>query len=90
MTGRGRSSLDKESKSYTNSTRCTLLWPYNAFTEPLPQRRQGFLVDVAGIAKAKTAGVYLSQLEEKGLLKGFELGREKLYLNRALLQILEK
>lgn len=54
-----------------------------------PYSKRQFL-ETAGIAKAKTAGSYLSQLEEKGILKGTQLGREKLYLNSALMQILKK
>lgn len=52
-----------------------------------PYTKRQFL-EKAGISKAKTAGVYLNQLEQKGFLKGVELGREKLYLNSTLLEIL--
>lgn len=52
-----------------------------------PYTKRQFL-EKAGIAKAKTAGVYLSVLEEKGHLRSIELGRERLYLNQALLAIL--
>ncbi|MBS1977787.1 MAG: Fic family protein [Bacteroidetes bacterium] len=54
-----------------------------------PYSKRQFLED-AGIAKAKTAGVYLSQLEEKGYLKSVELGRERLYLNISFLNILKQ
>lgn len=54
-----------------------------------PYTKRQFL-EKAGIAKAKTAGVYLSSLEEKGFLESVELGREKLYLNSLFLDILSK
>jgi len=54
-----------------------------------PYSKRQFLED-AGIAKVKTAGVYLVALEEKGFLKSVELGKEKLYLNTVLLDILKK
>ncbi|MGE0771364.1 MAG: Fic family protein [Cyclobacteriaceae bacterium] len=53
-----------------------------------PYSKRQFLVD-AGIVKAKTAGVYLAALEEKGYLRSVELGKEKLYLNSAFLDILK-
>ncbi|MBL7860076.1 MAG: Fic family protein [Cyclobacteriaceae bacterium] len=54
-----------------------------------PYSKRQFLVE-AGIVKVKTAGTYLASLEEKGFLKSVELGKEKLYLNVALLDILKK
>ncbi len=54
-----------------------------------PYTKRQFL-EQAGIAKAKTAGVYLSQLEENGFLKSVELGRERLYLNKSFLEILKR
>ena len=54
-----------------------------------PYSKRQFLEE-AGIAKVKTAGVYLVALEEKGFLKRVELGKEKLYLNTVLLDILKK
>ena len=54
-----------------------------------PYSKRKFLED-AGIAKVKTAGTYLAALEEKGFLKSVELGKEKLYLNVVLMEILKK
>lgn len=54
-----------------------------------PYSKRQFIVD-AGIAKIKTAGVYLADLEEKGFLKSVEVGKEKLYLNTQFLEILKK
>lgn len=41
------------------------------------------------IGNAKTVGNYLILLEESGILKSIKVGKEKLYLNTALLNILE-
>jgi Fic family protein len=54
-----------------------------------PYCKRQFLED-AGIAKLKTAGTYLVQLEEKGFLKSTQVGKEKLYLNKKLMDILKK
>lgn len=54
-----------------------------------PYSKRQFL-EQAGIAKAKTAGGYLSALEDKGVLKSIQLGREKLYLNLEFLEILKR
>jgi Fic family protein len=54
-----------------------------------PYSKRQTLVN-AGIVKVKTAGTYLSALEEKGFLKSVVLGKEKLYLNTVLLDILKK
>ena len=45
------------------------------------------LVD-AGIAKRQTASVYLGKLVELGLLTPIQSGREKLFVHRALLDLL--
>ena len=57
------------------------------FRQPFCKRK--FLED-AGIVKKKTAGVYLSELERVGLLKSVKVGKEKLYINRNLYDILKK
>lgn len=57
------------------------------FQKPYSKRR---FLEEAGIVKAKTAGVYLASLEEKGFLKSVALGKEKLYLNNTFLDILKK
>lgn len=46
-----------------------------------------FLVD-RGIAKRQTAGDYLSELEKAGILKSRQVGRENLYLNTRLYELL--
>lgn len=52
-----------------------------------PYTRISFL-ERAGIAKRQTAAKYLSELEEIGLLKSFKSGRERLFVNARLFQIL--
>jgi Fic family protein len=54
-----------------------------------PYCKRQFL-EAAGIAKIKTAGLYLTELEKIGVLKSVQVGKEKLYLNHALLAILKK
>ena len=55
----------------------------------LPYTKRQFLID-AGLGTAKTVGNYLVTLEDKGFLKSFKVGKEKLYLNHKLMEILEK
>lgn len=50
-------------------------------------KRQHLIEDEIG--NAKTVGNYLIELEEKGFLESTKVGKEKLYLNRKLLNILE-
>ncbi len=57
------------------------------FSNPYSKRQ--FLIN-AGIAQEKTAGRYLSELEEKGFLTSTMVGRERLYLNKTLLDILKQ
>lgn len=52
-----------------------------------PYCRIGDLVE-AGIAKRQAASVYLKALSENGLLREIKAGREKLYINPALLDLL--
>lgn len=54
-----------------------------------PYCKRQFLEDI-GIAKLKTAGAYLAELEKIGILKSVQVGKEKLYLNHQLLSILKK
>jgi len=54
-----------------------------------PYCKRQFL-ERAGIAKLKTAGSYLAELEKIGVLKSIQIGKEKLYLNTELLAILKK
>ena len=55
----------------------------------LPYTKRAFL-EKAGIGNIKTSGTYLKNLEDKGFLKSEIAGKEKLYLNRRLMQILKK
>ena len=55
----------------------------------LPYTKRQHLVD-AKFGTPKTVGNYLIALEEKGFLKSVKLGKEKLYLNHGLMEILEK
>ena len=54
----------------------------------LPYTKRQYLVD-AELGTPKTVGNYLNDLEEKGFLKSVKVGKEKLYLNYRLMQILE-
>lgn len=47
------------------------------------------LIAKAGIGNIKTAGNYLISLEEKGFLKSVIVGKEKLYLNFRLMDVLK-
>ena len=42
----------------------------------------------AGLGNLKTVGNYLIELEKEGFLKSEQVGKEKLYLNFKLLEIL--
>ena len=55
----------------------------------LPYTKRQFMI-VAGLGTLKTVGNYLISLEEKGYLKSVKEGKEKLYLNHKLMEILEK
>ncbi len=54
----------------------------------LPYTKRSFLID-AGIGNLKTVGVYLNELEKAGFLKSEFIGKEKLYLNTALMKLLK-
>lgn len=54
----------------------------------LPYTKRQFLEE-AGLGNLKTVGNYLRELEEAGFLKSEQLGKEKLYLNHQLLEILK-
>lgn len=47
-------------------------------------------IEQAGLGNLKTSGVYLKSLEQKGFLKSVTVGKEKLYLNFQLMEILKK
>ena len=55
----------------------------------LPYTKRQFLID-AGLGTLKTVGNYFILLEEKGYLNSIKVGKEKLYLNHTLMEILEK
>lgn len=54
-----------------------------------PYCKSHYLVD-PGIAKRQTAAVYLNELENIGILKNHKIGRENLYLNVKLYELLSK
>jgi len=54
----------------------------------LPYTKRQFLID-SGLGTLKTVGNYLIALEEKGFLRSVKVGKEKLYLNHQLMEILE-
>lgn len=55
----------------------------------LPYTKRNNIV-AAGVGNIKTVGNYLISLEEKGVLKSLMVGKEKLYLNYRLMEILKK
>jgi Fic family protein len=55
----------------------------------LPYTKRQNLID-EGMGTPKTVGNYLIALEDKGFLKSVKVGKEKLYLNHRLMEILEK
>jgi Fic family protein len=55
----------------------------------LPYTKRNF-IEAAGLGNIKTSGAYLKSLEEKGFLKSIMAGKEKLYLNFQLMEILKK
>jgi len=55
----------------------------------LPYTKRNFLED-AGLGNLKTVGNYLKELEEAGFLKSEQVGKEKLYLNYKLMEVLKK
>jgi len=55
----------------------------------LPYTKRNFL-EKAGIGNIKTSGNYLKNLETKGFLKATIVGKEKLYLNFRLMEILKR
>lgn len=57
------------------------------FKLPYTKRSQ---LEIAGLGNIKTAGGYLKALEENGFLKSEQVGKEKLYLNYRLLELLQQ
>ena len=54
----------------------------------LPYTKRNYL-EAAGIGNIKTSGSYLKSLEESGFLRSVQVGKEKLYLNFKLMEILK-
>ena len=54
----------------------------------LPYTKRQHLIN-ENIGNLKTVGSYLIALEENGFLKSVKVGKEKLYLNQQLLEILD-
>ena len=48
------------------------------------------VLSAAGLGTLKTVGNYLSQLEKAGILSSEKFGKEKLYINKALMDLLAK
>lgn len=57
------------------------------FRLPYTKRQQ---LETEGLASLKTIGNYLIALEEKGFLKSETVGKEKIYINYRLLEILKQ
>jgi Fic family protein len=55
----------------------------------LPYTKRKFLAD-ASLGNLKTVGNYLKELEKAGFLKSEQVGKEKLYLNFKLMEILKQ
>jgi Fic family protein len=55
----------------------------------LPYIKRNY-IQSAGLGNIKTSGNYLKSLEEKGFLKSIIVGKEKLYLNFPLMELLKK
>lgn len=55
----------------------------------LPYTKRKFLIE-AGVGSPKTVGNYLMSLENHGFLKSIRVGKEKLYLNHKLMEILKR
>jgi Fic family protein len=55
----------------------------------LPYTKRQFLIN-ASLGTSKTVGNYLIALEKHGFLKSTRIGKEKLYLNYRLMELLEK
>jgi Fic family protein len=55
----------------------------------LPYTKRNFLEE-AGLGNLKTVGNYLKVLEKQGFLKSEVVGKEKLYLNHKLMELLRK
>jgi cell filamentation protein, protein adenylyltransferase len=55
----------------------------------LPYTKRNY-IEVAGLGNIKTSGSYLKSLEEKKFLQSKVVGKEKLYLNYQLMEILKK
>jgi Fic family protein len=57
------------------------------FSQPYCKRKY---LEEAGIVKKKTAGIYLTRLEDIGLMKSIKIGKEKMYIHQQLYEVLKK
>lgn len=55
----------------------------------LPYTKRQHLID-AKLGTLKTVGNYLRDVEQEGFLKSVKIGKEKLYLNYRLMEIMDK
>lgn len=55
----------------------------------IPYTKRNF-IENAGLGNIKTSGTYLKNLEEQGFLKSVTVGKEKLYLNHRLMNLLKE
>jgi cell filamentation protein, protein adenylyltransferase len=75
---------------------CKKLLPNNIYSKELiellfiqPYTKIAYLVE-AGIAERRTASKYLKELESIGVLESFRSGKETIYVNRSLYDLLKK
>ncbi len=54
-----------------------------------PYCKTSFLVDIRYIAKRHPASLYLQELDSAGCLKSESAGRERVYMNCSLLDVLK-
>lgn len=76
--------------------KCKMELPKNIYSKELvelmfiqPYTKIAYLVE-AGIAERRTASKYLKELETIGVLESFRLGKEIIYVNRLLYNLLKK
>lgn len=81
MNGMGREIKESLPKIYSKDLMEVL------FRLPYVKRN---VIESAGLGNIKTSGAYLRSLEAKGFLKSINVGKEKLYLNHKLMDILKE
>jgi len=82
--------------SFTYQGKASVKLPARVYSKELiellfrqPYTKGQFIVD-AGLAERQTAAEYLKELERVGLLKSRKVGKENLYLNMRLYDLLAK